>query len=144
MRDACHAVVNRGTQWRRYPVNNNGQAARRRERWTRLPECLAGAAYWELWVWRHCVTRLQTCVQLECEPRHCSVAAAGSVICTHWIVCRLSCGRGSDAVPGSDAVRGLFVDWTCHVMWVGILRRPRRWSGWPGGTSLLNTPMLSC
>ena len=35
---------------------------------------------------------------------NCSVAAAGSVICKHWIVCRLSCGRGS------DAVRGLFVD----------------------------------
>ena len=102
MRDACHAVVN-STQWRRYPVINDGQNASRREQWTRLPECLAGAAYSELWVWRHCV-RLKPCVQLECEPRDCSVAAAGSVICTHWIVCRLSCGRGS------DAVRGMFVD----------------------------------
>ena len=48
MRDACHAVVNRGTQWRRYPVNNDGQAASRREQWTRSPEYLAGAAYLEL------------------------------------------------------------------------------------------------
>ena len=28
MRDACHAVVNRGTRWRRYPVNSDGDEAR--------------------------------------------------------------------------------------------------------------------
>ena len=46
----CVEQAVRGTQWRRYPVNNDGQAASRRHRkqWTRSPECLAGAAYLEL------------------------------------------------------------------------------------------------
>ena len=47
-RDAGHAVVNRSTQCRRHPVNNDGQAASRTEQWKRSPECLAGAGYLEL------------------------------------------------------------------------------------------------
>ena len=54
-------------------------------------------------LWRHCVTGLTVGVQTDTLLSNCSVAAAGSVNCTHWIVCRLSCGRGS------AAVRGLFV-----------------------------------
>ena len=95
-------LVHRG-RWRRYPVGSDGQAASRREQWTRWSECLAGAGYLEML--RHCVTT--TGAQFACEPRRCcrtTVAAAGSVglICTPWlpwivIVCRLSCGWGSDA-----------------------------------------------
>ena len=61
-------------------------------------------------LWRHCVTRLQVRpvgVRTEAMLPNCNVAAAGSVICTRWlpwIVCRLSCDRGS------DAVQGVFVD----------------------------------
>ena len=46
-------------------------------------------------MWRHCVRRLPP-RSLQLEYTNCNVAAAGSVICTHWIVCRLFCGRGSD------------------------------------------------
>ena len=37
-------------QWRRYPGNNDGQAASRTEQGKRSHECLAGAGYLELCV----------------------------------------------------------------------------------------------
>ena len=51
MRYARHAlaVVNRCTQWRRHPVNNDGQAASRTEQRKRSPE----SAWLELATW-HC------------------------------------------------------------------------------------------
>ena len=117
MRDVCNSVVDRGTRWRRYPVNSDGQAASHREQWTRSPECLAGAGYLELW--RHCVTRQQVRpvgVRTEAMLPNCSVAAAGSVICTH-------CGcRGSTRVSfvlwsGLRRCAGLVRRlWMCHVM----------------------------
>ena len=67
-------------------------------------------------------------VRTEAMLLNCSVA--GSVICTHWlpwIVCRLSCGRGS------DAERGLFVDGG-RATWCETGPFFDRWSGWPGGT----------
>ena len=120
MRDVCHAVVNRTTRWRRYPVNSDGQAASRKEQWTRSPECLAGAGYLELR--RHCVTQLQVRpVGVRTE----AMLPNGSVICTRWllwIMCRLSCGRGS------DAVRGMFVD--CgRATWCETGPFADRWSG---------------
>ena len=87
-------LVNKG-RWRRYPVNSDGQATIRREQRTRWPECLAGAGYLELR--RPCVT---TTGASSSSANPGDVAAAGSVICTPWlpwIVCRLSCGRGSNA-----------------------------------------------
>ena len=46
---------------------------------------------------------LDTIAELQCDRgRYCKLY-------THWIVCRLSCGRGS------DAVRGLVVDCAVDV-----------------------------
>ena len=74
-------------------------------------------------------------VQLECEllPNR-GVAAAGSVSCTQWIVCRLSCGRISDDVLSVCDACSLTVPWMCHVMRDGTLRRPMIWLAWRHST----------
>ena len=111
MRDVCHAVVNRGTRWRRCPVNSDGQGASHREQWTRSPECLAGAGNLELW--RHCVTRLQvhpvgvqTEAMLPSAVWPCLGVQSGSVDRVSFV---LWSGFGRCA----GLVRRL---WTCHVM----------------------------
>ena len=99
---------------------------RRRDRWTRSPDCLS----WLLGTVVHCVTRLPS--SWSGEMFRTSVAAAGSVICTHWLpwnVCRFSCGRSS------DAMRGAFVVDCGLAMWCETGPFVDRWSGWPGGTT---------
>ena len=92
-------LVHRG-RWRRYPVSRDGQAASRREQWTRSPECLAGAGYLELL--RHCVT----------------TTGASSSSANRGDVAELQCGRGRECNLHTPAA----VDRVPFVLWSGIGR----------------------
>ena len=109
---------NRGTQWRRYPVNNDGEAASRRGQWTvetRRPWKRSSRIVWLLEVGTVSVAALRNATTGRDCSLNCSVAAA-AVVCTHWTVCRLSCCRGSGTVR--DLFKLLFGRrlWTCNVM----------------------------
>ena len=60
-------LVHRG-RWRRYPVSRDGQAASRREQWTRWSECLAGAGYLELLCGRGRECNLHTLAAVDRVP----------------------------------------------------------------------------